>query len=127
MIEFAHLVPGRLRIRVPRIRHDEGATAQIRASVLSIAFVKTADVNPTTGSLVITYDPVRLSFTALWDELQCRLGRAQPTAASQSLDRGGEAAHLEANWTDQVAQAALQAVLGNIFERSAAALLRAVI
>jgi hypothetical protein len=119
MIEFAHSVPGRLRIRVRHIADAE----QIRALVLHVPSVTAATLNQLTGSLVITYDPTQLSQVALWSEVQRRCashdqsmvpsGRTEPAAANGALER--------------VADAAFDAFLRYVLERSAAALLRAVI
>lgn len=85
--------------------------------------VTAATLNQLTGSLVISYDPTQLSQAALWSEVQqrCALhdqamvpsGRTEPAAGNDALGR--------------VADAAFDAFLRYVLERSATALLRAVI
>jgi hypothetical protein len=125
MIEFAHWVPGRLRIRVPSVKHDAKAAAAARCAVLSITAVASVSINAATASLVVIYDPEQLPLAALWDELQRRLGPAIPSSAPARVDP--MPAGTGAGWLAPVMQVALEAVVGRIVERSALALVRAVL
>jgi hypothetical protein len=55
-VEVVHRTSGRLRVRVPGIKADEGYAGRLRERLLSLAFVKDASVNPPTGSLTVYYD-----------------------------------------------------------------------
>jgi copper chaperone CopZ len=121
MIELVHSVPGRLRIKMSRIRNDARTATAIRSAVLSIPGVRTVTVKPMTGSVIVTYDSARLSLPALRGELQQRLG----PMTEPMLPASG--AHRHLGWIDRVAQTALEALVGALVERSAIALVRAVI
>ena len=66
MLEYVHFVPGRLRIKIAELRHRRNA-AEAEANVGAIAIVKSAVVNPITGSLTIVYDHQRASIGDLWN------------------------------------------------------------
>lgn len=53
---YAHLVPGRLRVRLPEIRRDKNKADEV-TRLLDVYGVDRIKVNPVTGSVVITYDP----------------------------------------------------------------------
>lgn len=61
---YVHSVPGRLRVRIPEIRHQVHRCGEIRDEILSHRGVDSVTVNPVTGSVKIQYDP------ALADEEQ---------------------------------------------------------
>jgi hypothetical protein len=122
MIEFAHSVPGRLRIRVPSIRHDECAAAEARAAVLLIRGVRDATLNRTTGSLVISYDPAKLSTASLWRELHARLALvAVPSMPTDDRSAGAP------GWSQAAMKTAIDTLVGALVERSALALVRAIV
>jgi hypothetical protein len=122
MIEFAHSVPGRLRVRVPSIRHDPRAAAKARAAVLRIRGVRHATHNQSTGSLVISYDPAELSSATLWRELQARLALvAVPSAPIDDRSAGAP------GWTQTAMKTAIDTLVGALVERSALALVRAIV
>jgi Heavy metal associated domain 2 len=118
MIELAHGVPGRLRVRVATIRGNGRVADEVRAMALAVPGVTAATASTATGSLVVTYDRGRLTQDALWSELRRRLGEAAPMMARD----GGET-----EWIDHAASAAADALVGRLLERSVALLVRAVI
>lgn len=125
MIELVHSVPGRLRVRIPWMRRDARAAAEIRSAVASIPALRTVATNIVTGSLVVTYDPSAQSVPELWNELQCRLGPG--SAVPAALASGAVDARWEPGWIDDAIGAALRAIAGHLLERSALVLVRAVI
>jgi hypothetical protein len=65
VIEYLHELPGRLRVRSPLFRrHPERATA-LQKSLESVDGVRSAVVNPVTGSVTIHYDCGRTNPTML--------------------------------------------------------------
>jgi hypothetical protein len=118
--------PGRLRIRLKQMRNDPRAAADARTAALEIPAVTSAAANTVTGSLVILYDPVRLSSAELWQEVQRRLGPAVDPfpRAAVAADAGAE---LPREWIDGATKAAIEALIGTLVERSAAALVRTII
>jgi copper chaperone CopZ len=80
---YLHHVPGRLRLRTPRVKHDEAEARRARAYVEVVEGVEAVDVNTLTGSITVKYDAGRLSAEALLHVL-CQGGYCDPTAASRN-------------------------------------------
>jgi hypothetical protein len=55
MAHYIHHVPGRLRIRTPRLKRDPGRAEAAEACALGIEGVTAARANTVTGSLTLTY------------------------------------------------------------------------
>jgi cation transport ATPase len=55
--EIAHHVRGRIRMKVPSAKGDEGALAQIAEALKAIPGVHGVAANTATGSVVVEYDP----------------------------------------------------------------------
>ena len=94
MLEYVHLVPGRLRLKNPALRHQRRA-AEAEVYIGAIPEVSSAVANPAIGSVTIHFDNQRLSICDLWERLRA-LGYASGqcptpfTAASPStIDPGG--------------------------------------
>jgi hypothetical protein len=91
LLRYFHSVPGRLRIKTDLLRRAATADAA-QADIASLPGVNAATVNPTTGSLVITYDPTRLRTEAVWAKL-CGLGlvsETPPSVGEGSLEQFSE-------------------------------------
>jgi hypothetical protein len=119
MLEYVHFVPGRLRLKHSRLR-DYREAAEARVFAAKIRSVRTAAVNPATGSLTITFDQHQLSIEELWDFLtagQYVSGRCPVFAAIDSPSRSG----LEAN---RFGRAVVDAVVEALVRHSASALVR---
>ncbi|PTQ12659.1 hypothetical protein CLG96_00360 [Sphingomonas oleivorans] len=120
MLEFAHSVPGRLRLQGRPFDRDPGTAGLVRRKLLQIAGVERVTTNGATGSYVIWYDRYSLSFDELWDHLlEARLvgfGSAGPARAGDGPDLG-----------QALVEAASRTLLTKLAERSAGALLCALI
>jgi hypothetical protein len=122
MIEFVHSVPGRLRVRIAAIRQDRRAAATVRDTVLKIAGIRDATSNQITGSLVVTYDTAELCSAMLWRELQAQLAPfATPSALPAAPPSKGP------GWADLAMKTAFESLVGALVERSALALVRAIV
>jgi hypothetical protein len=66
---YLHHVPGRLRIRTPRLQNSAEAARIACENVMTIGGICEARANPTIGSLLIIYDPQQLTPAQLWDAL----------------------------------------------------------
>jgi hypothetical protein len=55
--EIAHHVRGRIRIKVPAAKGDECLLAQITEALGAIPGVHQVSANPSTGSVILNYDP----------------------------------------------------------------------
>jgi hypothetical protein len=75
-----HALDGRLRIRLGSIKRNLQAAASVTQSLLSLDGVKAVRANPVTGSVLVHYDPWRISQTDLLE----LLGVSQPFSSSAS-------------------------------------------
>jgi copper chaperone CopZ len=57
MSYYIHNVPGRLRIKSPVVRRNDHAASEIRKALSEIGGIATVDINLTTGSILINYNP----------------------------------------------------------------------
>src|SRR5262249_53558003 len=55
--DVAHQVPGRVRMKVPGAKGNPALLQQIAQTFAAIPGIEEITVNPTTGSLVMRYDP----------------------------------------------------------------------
>src|SRR5260370_14352733 len=55
--EIAHQVCGRIRLKIPAAKGDEGLLEQIKRALSPIPGVHSIEVNPSTGSVIMHYDP----------------------------------------------------------------------
>src|ERR1700730_4150626 len=55
--EIAHHVRGRIRMKIPAAKGNEVLLEQIKRALSPIAGVHSIEVNPSTGSLIMHYDP----------------------------------------------------------------------
>ncbi|HEY0523469.1 MAG TPA: hypothetical protein VGD08_08770 [Stellaceae bacterium] len=128
MVELAHSVRGRLRIRISSIRQDRRSADDACAAVLSVPGVTRVAVNTVTGSLVISYDALERSAAAVWEDVRCRLGSGGDRTGAVLSDPGSEPLPSPgAEWVDHATRAAIDALIGKMVEHAAAALVRAVI
>jgi hypothetical protein len=66
---YLHHVPGRLRLRLAALKGNGLAATRACAMARAISGVTDVQANEATGSLVIRYDPRRLTPDALWAAL----------------------------------------------------------
>src|SRR5450432_3054140 len=55
--EIAHHVRGRLRMKIPAAKGDEVLLEQIKRALSPIPGMLDVEVNPSTGSVILHYDP----------------------------------------------------------------------
>jgi hypothetical protein len=68
-VQIAHQVPGRIRLKVPKVKESPELIEQIKQMFNVIPGIQEVTVNPTTGSVVLHYD------TDKHDEFQGHLQR----------------------------------------------------
>lgn len=121
MPQYMHHVPGRLRLRIARLKGN-GHSAQVARDVAaSVPGVYDATANPLTGSLIVRYDHRRIALEDLWAALHAQgiVGKHLPA------DHGAAPAWSAA--ADQLAEKLMSQLLGKLVERSALALVGALI
>jgi cation transport ATPase len=55
-VQIAHQVPGRIRLKVPKVKENPELIEQIKQMFNVIPGIEEVTVNPTTGSVVLHYD-----------------------------------------------------------------------
>src|SRR3954469_4563537 len=64
-VDVLSSVPGRARLRVRGIRDDAARAANVGTSLRLLDGVHSADANPTTGAILVRFDPERIDVPAL--------------------------------------------------------------
>jgi hypothetical protein len=126
MVNFAHHVPGRLRVRISRLKRDMAAAQALRTELLQVEGVSSVSARTATGSIVIHYDDRRLDPGVLWDVLEDRGYRKEEkvrTGAAGSPVAG----KLASAAVDHLARAAFDFALERAIGAPAATLVRALI
>lgn len=57
MSYYMHNVPGRLRVKSPLVRKNQDIADDIRKSLSTMQGIATVDINLTTGSILVNYNP----------------------------------------------------------------------
>jgi len=53
---YMHEVPGRLRVRTPKVKHNKDAAQKVGSLLLAMGGVENVAFNLTTGSCLVSYD-----------------------------------------------------------------------
>lgn len=61
MSYYLHHVPGRLRVKTPRIKKNRFIVEEIKQLLSSLSGIDSYEVNTVTGSIIINYDPRYIS------------------------------------------------------------------
>lgn len=128
-VDFHH-VPGRLRIRVAKLKRNESHAASAQHLLLAVEGVAAARVNLVTGSITVTYDPEVLNVEQLIELLVERgyvaadlvdlNGQTQATAMARAVELSATRAGR------MIAKATFSFVVEKTIERSALALIGAI-
>lgn len=70
MSYYIHNVPGRLRIKSPVIKNNKNVADELKKSLSTLHGVATVDINLTTGSLLVNYNPKAVKHMDIVDVLQ---------------------------------------------------------
>lgn len=109
-MEYVHSLPGRLRIRVSRLRGRPSDVQQIRAELLARDGIRSVTANDRLGSLLITYDSTVLSAEQVLETLH-RLGLPRALPAGTHGAPPEHAVTRIAGWTvEALAEALAQKV-----------------
>lgn len=122
MKQYVHHVPGRLRVKSHALKRNAGEAAAIRTALMAIDGVLSAEVNLLTGSLTVRYDPQRCAFGTIATYLEA-IGqlrdRADPSIAGPTTEVPAAVA--------VAGRMLLRSVLEKLVERSAVAMVAAII
>ena len=126
MTHYFHHVPGRLRVKSPLLKGSERIARTVRDHMAQLSGVTSAEVSTVTGSVIVRYDASAVTAEALLHELHT-LGIAGHTTpqhdAQVAQPRNGAGALFSERVADQVASR----VVETLIERSAIALIGALI
>lgn len=114
MSDYVHHVPGRLRVRCDAVKRNPAAAAAVRARLLRLSGVLSVDARTLTGSVTVHYASGTADPQALLAELGVPPRPARTGGAIEAL--GG-----------RVADHAASMLLEKLVERSALALLGALV
>jgi hypothetical protein len=68
-IKIVHAIPGRLRLKVADVRENPTLASELRQRLTSLPGVRTVEVNPRTGSVLILYEAETFASTEALSEL----------------------------------------------------------
>jgi hypothetical protein len=127
MSHYVHHVPGRLRVKTPALKRSPARAERVCAAVTALQGVSSAEANPVTGSLVVTYDPLRADprgvLARLADEGVIGRDVGLPGPTQVNIDVG----RLAADATGNLGNALVGVLVEKLVERSAVALVAAVL
>jgi Cu2+-exporting ATPase len=100
--QVVHTVPGRFRLRLPRITQDREYAHKLNWFVESLNFVISVRINPLAGSVIVYYETSATSTDALWQSLLTALEQAN----TEEVPRGAIATKTEfrpeINWIERL-------------------------
>ena len=67
---YIHNVPGRLRVRTPLVKGNRASAKHVEGLVKQLRGIDSADVNTTTGSIVVHYCPKTISSDVILSTLE---------------------------------------------------------
>jgi hypothetical protein len=118
---YVHHVPGRLRVKSPVLKRNEPLARLAKQHVDGMNGVVRTEVNSVIGSIVIQYDPCVVEYSAIMRELR-DLGYIPSLHIQQELKVQSNNALAR-----KIAGNVFDKVMGTLVERSAVALIAALI
>ncbi len=123
MTSYVHHLPGRLRLKLPALKRNAAYAQALQTSLSTVPGVLAVRANTLTGSLLISYDPVRVDGASL----QRAVPGAPPAMRAvcpTCVTQRGSTAGQQARPSDKLSQALLGMVVEKAVEQSARTLLR---
>jgi copper chaperone CopZ len=115
-LDLAHHLPGRLRLRSALFKGNARASEETQRHLAEIRGVTSARANPTTGSVLLEYDPDVISPSKVSDVL---------AAHGYILRATGAEAEAGNRWADKLASAIQDWAINALLERLALAMISA--
>ncbi len=126
MPSYVHHVPGRLRVRVDSLKKNKKQSHAVRQRLETLAGVNTVVISTVTGSVVVTYSPAAIDA----DEIIKDLAGSRDLRNSPTVPTGpgkGRRGELVSQTTTTVAKTLAGVVAKKLLERSAYALIGAIL
>ncbi|MBZ0154658.1 MAG: hypothetical protein K8I29_00395 [Alphaproteobacteria bacterium] len=67
---YIHNVPGRVRVKSPVVKRNATAADELKKMLSTLQGIATIDINLTTGSLLVNYNPKTVAYTEIVSLLQ---------------------------------------------------------
>ena len=122
MAHYIHHVPGRLRVKTPAVKRNETQARLARETLEGAEGITAIDVNVVTGSIVINYDHRVGDGGAILDLL-----RARGYITHLPSNKGISVLPYEAGIGQKVTDIVVSKLVETVLERSATALIAAII
>lgn len=122
--QYIHHVPGRLRIKSRALKGKQSSTQEVIRCLNSMDGIVRSQVNPVTGSMLVFYNPQMVAVEPILDVLKEHGLVATPDATAQMRSAKGEKL---SGYGDMVLKAIAGAVVEKVAERSAVALIGAIL
>ncbi len=123
MSYYLHSVPGRLRVKTPRVKGNESRAEDVRRMLLAMEGVADVSINTVTGSILVQYDSGRVNHRELLEAL--REGNIFDSSKAVNSDQYIYAASLKAG--SILKKALVGTLVDKALEGSAFSLLAALI
>jgi len=120
MTHYVHHVPGRLRVKSPALKKNERQAKLVKEYLDSMNGVLSADVSTVTGSIVIKYDAFLVEGKTILNSLHA-MGYAQNATPHREVYSSGM------DVGQKVSDTVVNKLLETVIERSAVALIAALI
>lgn len=136
MVQYIHHVTGRLRVKLASLKRNPVQAAAIKALLESTAGISKAEIKLVTGSLIVTYDREMIHpqaiLQALYDHGHCgsvvpMLPASVASSKRKVQIRGTTVAQAGRGFGKALSKAVLDAVMEKMLQRSAAALIGAIL
>jgi len=101
MSYYIHNVPGRLRVKTPLVKRNQEVADEIRKILSTMSGIATVDINLTTGSILINYNPKQVGDKEIVNTLQ-RKGYFDTSKALNNDQYLHEAASQAGNFVGKV-------------------------
>jgi hypothetical protein len=132
---YCHTVRGRMRVKLPGLKGSPREAERLAATVRQLPGVTEAAANPTTGSLLVLFDPQQTDHAAIVEFLRERgeigPGTAVLIGANRPASRSTSSAHplAEIAWCagSAIGKEILKGALGHVLRDTPWSLLLAVV
>jgi hypothetical protein len=84
-IKVVSYFPGRIRLRVDKLKHDPGFAAAVQEKLQDVPGIKKLEVKESTGSILVVYDKKTLVQPAASKQLLARLHKLFPEADTDRI------------------------------------------
>jgi heavy metal translocating P-type ATPase len=100
--QVVHIVPGRFRLRVPRLGQDSEYACRLNWFIELISFVISVRINPLVGSVIVHYESNAASDDMVWEALTLAVKQASTEEIPQEAIDTKSEFRPEINWLERL-------------------------